>query len=261
MTKLMRILTAFMVSVSGPAFPGTKSVDFLHGWRTPSGDHMAGIRIILEDGWKTYWRTPQGSGIPPILSVASTPGIDAVKLIYPRPAVYEEFGSEVLGYTGSVTFPIEFDLSNGATDISFTGEFRFAVCKDVCIPLLLNIATELHADQASHASVIKAALAERPKSPSRHGIRKTHCDVSPTASGVGYQAKLRWPADQRVEKIVVEYPSDAFWVAPVENEITGSELSVTANITNYASGTVFLQRDSFRLSILTQTAIFEFEGC
>ena len=30
-----------------------------------NGELLAGVQIRLEPGWKTYWRTPGDSGVPP----------------------------------------------------------------------------------------------------------------------------------------------------------------------------------------------------
>ena len=261
MTKLAFIYSLIAMMVATAGFAGAKDVQFLHGWRASNGDHVSAIQITLEEGWKTYWRAPQGSGIPPMLSVERTEGLNGVELIFPKPKLYMEFGQEVLGYMDSVTFPVRFSVQDGSQTVPIESEFRFAVCKDVCIPLRFTISTQLDALQTSHISEIKAALAKQPASPRRYGIRQIACGLTPAQTGTGYSAKLKWPADLKVQKVVLEYPSDAVWIDPLEASFRNGALHVAGSLKTYGEQVVFFQRKDFRLSVLTQNALFEFKGC
>ena len=42
---------------------GVAQLDVLPGWETRNGTHMAGLRITLAPGWKTYWRAAGDAGI------------------------------------------------------------------------------------------------------------------------------------------------------------------------------------------------------
>ena len=45
--------------------PAPVAVEVLQGWELADGRRVAALRLILADGWKTYWRAPGDSGIPP----------------------------------------------------------------------------------------------------------------------------------------------------------------------------------------------------
>ena len=62
----------FKVSLVGDAYTGD-------GWLT-------GIRITLDDGWKTYWRMPGDSGIPPVFGWNGGSGDGLVEVLFPLPA-------------------------------------------------------------------------------------------------------------------------------------------------------------------------------
>ena len=47
----------------------------------------AAIEIELNDGWKTYWRQPGASGIPPILDFSRSAGFEPGELQLPAPKV------------------------------------------------------------------------------------------------------------------------------------------------------------------------------
>ena len=49
----------------GQSVEDLASVTVLPGWRDADGTHVTALRIDLAEGWKTYWRAPGDSGIPP----------------------------------------------------------------------------------------------------------------------------------------------------------------------------------------------------
>src|SRR5258707_13332876 len=46
---------------------------------------MGGIAFQLEPGWKTYWRTPGDSGVPPRFDFSKSDNIEAVTSLWPPP--------------------------------------------------------------------------------------------------------------------------------------------------------------------------------
>ena len=45
--------------------PGLKSARLLPAYPTADGHWMTALRLELQPGWKTYWRSPGDSGVPP----------------------------------------------------------------------------------------------------------------------------------------------------------------------------------------------------
>ena len=45
----------------------------------------AGIEIRLDPGWKTYWRYPGDSGVPPTLDFAGSKNVKSVTALWPAP--------------------------------------------------------------------------------------------------------------------------------------------------------------------------------
>src|SRR4051794_14696290 len=46
---------------------------------------LGGIAFQLQPGWKTYWRTPGDSGVPPRFDFSKSDNIDAVTILWPAP--------------------------------------------------------------------------------------------------------------------------------------------------------------------------------
>lgn len=248
---------------AGSAFSaeGVDNIQFIEGWRGADGKHYSGIHIDLKDGWKTYWRSPQGSGIPPVFTVNRDGDITDVEIVFPKPNLYEEFGEEVLAYTGSVTFPVIFDIKDGTDVAVLDSKFSFAVCSDVCIPLSFTMKSLLPAGTSTGVSTIKAALKAGPTKASTVGLKRHNCTVDANGKSFEISSEYNWPFGQEPQKVVIEYPNDAFWVQPAEVVITGNSLSVTTVVKNYGSQISFLERNAITTSVLIENHIFEFAGC
>src|SRR5258708_16589246 len=50
---------------------------------------LGGIAFQLQAGWKTYWRTPGDSGVPPRFDFAKSEKIEAVTVLWPAPPKFD----------------------------------------------------------------------------------------------------------------------------------------------------------------------------
>src|ERR1700683_1885413 len=48
----------------------------------------AGVEIRLDAGWKTYWREPGDSGVPPTFDFSGSEDADFVKILWPEPGLF-----------------------------------------------------------------------------------------------------------------------------------------------------------------------------
>ncbi|WP_412057688.1 protein-disulfide reductase DsbD domain-containing protein [Bartonella sp. DGB2] len=85
------------------------------------------IEIHLKDGWKTYWRNPGDSGMPPAFDFSPQ---RAHKVLYPAPRYFFKAGEWAIGYQGELRLP--FVVEPPTKDLK--GEFIIGMCKDICIP-------------------------------------------------------------------------------------------------------------------------------
>ena len=49
---------------------------------------LGGVSIQLQPGWKTYWRTPGDSGVPPRFDFSKSDNVEAVTVLWPAPEGY-----------------------------------------------------------------------------------------------------------------------------------------------------------------------------
>jgi DsbC/DsbD-like thiol-disulfide interchange protein len=67
----------------------------------------AGVEIRLDPGWKTYWRDPGDSGVPPTLDFAGSENVKAVIVLWPAPERFPDgAGGHSIGYMGDIIFPL-----------------------------------------------------------------------------------------------------------------------------------------------------------
>lgn len=127
---------------------------------------VAGIEIVLDDGWKTYWRSPGDSGgIPPTFDWDQSTGIAKAELLYPAPSRYEDPEGVSAGYKHHVVFPIQIKPESGATPELKLGAF-YGICRDICVPAEAELALALKPGASIDpeiAKVLDAALAAVPR--------------------------------------------------------------------------------------------------
>lgn len=105
---------------------------------------QAGILVELEPEWKTYWRVPGDTGIPPQFDWAGSKNNGAIEVGYPVPSRFHDAGGEAIGYHDQVLFPLSVRSEKPDEMVHLQLSMFFAVCNEICIPakakaeLLLN---------------------------------------------------------------------------------------------------------------------------
>lgn len=117
--------------------PGHKSKTRLVAGRTAgqeAGHAWGFVEIGLEEGWRTYWRSPGDSGIPPRFDFGKSKNLKSARVLYPAPRRITDKGETIIGYTGTVLFPIELTATDASKPIELDAEVQFGMCKDICVP-------------------------------------------------------------------------------------------------------------------------------
>lgn len=132
--------------------------------RTAQGDLVAGIELQLVDGWKTYWRTPGDSGVPPAFDWAGSTNLQAVTVKYPPPSRIPEPGGISLGYKRSVVFPVEIVPRSSGEPIDLRLAMDYGICRDICIPAEVKLSLAIPADAGPIDIPLAQALETVPRS-------------------------------------------------------------------------------------------------
>ena len=100
---------------------------------------LGGIAIQLQPGWKTYWRTPGDSGVPPRFDFSKSDNVEAVTVLWPAPMKFDDgAGGTSLGYKQQVVLPLRIVAKNADKPVTLRAEINYAVCEKLCIPVEAN---------------------------------------------------------------------------------------------------------------------------
>ncbi|MBD1556366.1 cytochrome C biogenesis protein [Vibrio sp. S9_S30] len=91
------------------------------------------LEVRLNDGWKTYWRTPGEGGVAPSIDYSTASNIENIQWYWPTPNYYQQFGLTVLGYQDYVAFPLDIMLNNPQTATEMNATLTLPSCTDICV--------------------------------------------------------------------------------------------------------------------------------
>jgi len=126
-----------------------------------SNTFMVGIQLRLKSGWKTYWRSPGDAGEAPRLDWSHSANVAEHNVLWPMPHRFSLFGLDTLGYEGDVVLPVEVRARDGNAPLRLLLDIKYAVCKDICLPMKAHHALEIAALSESPADTIYASLIRR----------------------------------------------------------------------------------------------------
>lgn len=96
--------------------------------------HRAGVEIRLAPGWKTYWRYPGDSGIPPRFDFAQSSNVKSVTVRYPAPQRLADDSGTSIGYKHDVVFPLEIVPQDAGKPVTLSLSIDYAICEKLCVP-------------------------------------------------------------------------------------------------------------------------------
>jgi DsbC/DsbD-like thiol-disulfide interchange protein len=191
-----------------------------------SGVHLfrAGVEIKLKEGWKTYWRYPGDSGVPPVLDFSKSDNVEWALVLYPAPSRFPDgAGGSSIGYKGDVIWPVYVRPKDASRPALLRLKLAYAVCEKLCVPAEANLELVLTGD-ASGAEASVSAAEERIPKESRIGddgplaIRRAHRESVSGKPGVVVDVAA--PAGAPVA-LFAEGPT-AQWALPLPEPVSGA---------------------------------------
>jgi len=99
-----------------------------------NNDYYFNIRIVLEKGWKTYWKNPGDAGLPIQIDWEDLEPND-YEILFPYPTSSLDNGILTIGYQNIVNFPVRINFKDDQEKIKQTITLNYLVCKEICIPI------------------------------------------------------------------------------------------------------------------------------
>ena len=125
---------------------------------------LGGIGFQLQQGWKTYWRTPGDSGVPPRLDFGKSDNVESVTVLWPAPAKFPDgAGGHSFGYQTQVVLPLRIVAKNADRPVTLRAKIDYAVCEKLCLPVEANAELAFTSVASGEDSAIAAALEAVPK--------------------------------------------------------------------------------------------------
>lgn len=247
-TFILALMTA-LPAAANDLPEGLESARFLPGWINNEGNRIAALELILEPGWKTYWRSPGDAGLPPQFKWEGN-NIGTVQFHWPAPEVFESAGLRTLGYHDRLVLPFTVIPQNQDKPVKIAAHVLLGVCSNVCIPVDLNLTVP--SPDNTPDPVIEAALATVPRS----GSTKPACEISKNQDG----AKVTFSAPEQGTEIAIENSSDAqIWVSTPQLSADGRRVSADFVASD---GKPFLPDPSaVVLTVLGPESATEYHGC
>ena len=110
------------------------------------------LHIVLQPGWKTYWRSPGDAGYPPQVDVAGSTNVARAELLWPVPHRFQLFGLQTFGYGEEVAFPLMVTPEHPGQAIALKAKIRYLVCEQICVPQEGSLALDLPSGAATPSS-------------------------------------------------------------------------------------------------------------
>jgi DsbC/DsbD-like thiol-disulfide interchange protein len=162
----------------------------------------AGVEIKLDPGWKTYWRAPGDSGMPPTLDFAGSGNVKSVTVQWPAPQRFADgAGGHSIGYLGHVVLPLRIVAKDPAKPVLLHVKLGYAVCGNLCVPADADLSLTLSGKAGADEQTLVAAEARVP--------RRVRLGASGAVGGTFAIRSVHREADGAHQRVVVEMAAPA----------------------------------------------------
>jgi DsbC/DsbD-like thiol-disulfide interchange protein len=110
------------------------AIRLVPGGQEEGGAFRAGIEIRLDAGWKTYWRTPGDSGLPPVFDWSQSSNLAEIVVLWPAPERFSDGTGESVGYGRDVVLPLKVVPRDAGKPVELSLSMQYGACKDICVP-------------------------------------------------------------------------------------------------------------------------------
>jgi DsbC/DsbD-like thiol-disulfide interchange protein len=123
----------------------------------------AGVEVELESGWKTYWRYPGDSGIPPRFNFSGSSNVKDIQVLWPAPMRFSDGAGMSIGYAGRVLLPLRIRPRDPNAPVTVRLKLDYAVCEKLCVPVDATMMLPLTAAKSPYDDLLRASEARVPR--------------------------------------------------------------------------------------------------
>jgi DsbC/DsbD-like thiol-disulfide interchange protein len=130
---------------------------------TTDAPWRAGIELKLAPGWKTYWRYPGDSGVPPRFDFSRSDNVQSVAVLWPAPRRFADGAGYSIGYRDGVIFPLHVVAQDKSRPVTLRLNANYAICEKLCVPVDATAELALTPGPSTQDTPLAAAEASVPK--------------------------------------------------------------------------------------------------
>ncbi|HSV45916.1 MAG TPA: protein-disulfide reductase DsbD domain-containing protein, partial [Ramlibacter sp.] len=136
----------------------------------PGKTVWAGLQIVHQPQWHTYWKNSGDSGLPTKLQWTLPPGVQAGEIAWPLPKKIPIGTLANYGYDGTLLLPVHLTITPefkpplfGSVELKL--QAQWLICRKECIPEEGSFVLQLpvQSTTALHAAAFDAAFAAQPR--------------------------------------------------------------------------------------------------
>jgi DsbC/DsbD-like thiol-disulfide interchange protein len=187
----------------------------------------AGLELKLRPAWKTYWRYPGDSGVPPRFDFARSENVREVTVLWPAPQRFSDGSGTSIGYAEGVVFPLRVVPVDERKPAVLRVDLDYGVCEKICVPVDAKLELALTTRATAHDRLLAASEAQvpisvaiGPREPLGIVAIKRDSERQPSRVFVDVAASN----EARVD-LFAEGPT-AEWALPLPQQVDGSSGSV-----------------------------------
>ena len=222
-------------------------ITLLPGTAGSDGARLAGVRITLAEGWKTYWRSPGAAGIPPAFDWSGSGNISAHRVLWPRPEIFESFGLETVGYAGEVVLPIRITPADPTRAMRLALAVSIGLCREICITETARLDARLDTGATGGAEAVARAAARVPPPGPAAGLVALDCRITRDGRRHRLAASLTFEMPLAAPRVLLEGP-EGVWFKDIETVPRGRIIEVSADL--MAPERPWIDRSAIRLTVL-----------
>jgi len=203
----------------------------LIGTPDANGVLSAVLEFNLDQGWKTYWRSPGLAGLPPMFDLTTSWNLGTFSIQYPPPQRYNDGFTTTNVYSGRVLIPITVVAAVQGAPVNLSVVGSLGVCDVVCIPVRFETSLILTpgAVDADALAIVEEARALIPTGPVRGEFEVTSFHLVGT-NGRNVVVSVAMTVPQSFgAALFVEGPND--WIAQDVRQTGGMGTSATFEFT------------------------------
>ena len=177
---------------------------------------IAGIEIEMDSGWKTYWRNPGTSGVPPRFDWTGSENLAEATALFPAPHRFSDREGDTIGYKGAVVLPVEIKAKDPKLPVKLKLALEYGVCKEVCVPVqpVLELTLPPEAATKPAGTALARGLDRLPRMTGARKagdpeLKQVTLDLQSAKPSIAIDAAF--PADAAGADIFLEAP-DGIWV-------------------------------------------------